>query len=121
MKIRGGFVSNSSTSCFIIRGAIFKKSALEKIMKKLSNDEECELSEFFEEYELDYQEDEYENSDEVVLGTCEGSVDNGEVSEIETDPKKFEVLDNHIKEAFNKLGISPKVKIKTYCWGSSPG
>ena len=109
MKIRNGFVSNSSSSSFCIVGATFgrnvdiEKYIDEKIVE--SDDYECP-SEYLNELNLDYQ-----------PGTDYGLVVGVDITDMKMDETKREFLDRvevKIREALPKYPKSKKLDMDIY-------
>lgn len=125
MKIRAGFVSNSSSSSFILRGT---KLSTEEIIKALNipqdeideiveeDEEEYELYEFlsekFEGFSVEVDGNYFGGQDytTLVVGESIGSLDDGEVVEL----KEYTPEENQkLIDKFEALGFKD-VKLKTY-------
>ena len=115
MKIRSGFVSNSSSSSFIMYGAIMKENQLSKFIKEDDDDDFIDrVYNWCNENDLDcetYNED--DNS--FIIGKEIQSTYNNSVEEIKELSIKEKV---DIGQKLNKLGIDDK-KIKFYIGGLS--
>lgn len=78
MKVRAGFVSNSSSSSFVIFGKIFGREDLQEYFKftddEMDGIDDNGLYDYMEDSELNYEEI---GDDEYVIGlTLEGTSDN---------------------------------------------
>lgn len=119
MKIRNGFVSNSSSSSFCIYGtcvdmdellekvkstSILSEEELERVDELIENDESYEVVEMLEEkvdglvFHSDYENDQY------YIGRNWSSVEDDETG------KEFK---NNVKEELEKL-LGPDVELETY-------
>ena len=105
MKIRNGFVSNSSSSSFVIRGVTVK-------LETLGVESEDELYKLISQKrsKIKYESNRYyfggEQTGEIILGYDVLNPDDGTVSEI-SDSKLVE-KDALIKEELAKFGIEVK-------------
>jgi len=114
MKIRNGFVSNSSSSSFIIRGMKLSK---DEIIEKLNvSDEAKNMSEYDFQYFIEkkfnfsvepdgnyFGGKDYNN---FIIGKSIGYLEDGEVVEL---PDRTEDEDKSIIEIFENLGFSGKL------------
>ena len=121
MKVRLGFVSNSSSSAYIVRGVLIGKYELKELLKTNKNkdeDEDEDLETLLRKRgckTIDFTEPEYSDN-EGVLGIWHGSVDNGCIEELPTASAKD---DKRIEKDLKVLGLDGPVK--TYVIGTSMG
>lgn len=135
MKVRNGFVSNSSSSSFIIRGCSFE---IISFCKELINnktipdpgftdgdwDDHEQVSELFwgissllQKNGLALEEDRYFFDTEdtpvesIIIGKTIAGLDDGQVSAL---PNPTVEGDNDIKSSIEKLGVKVTQEIKTY-------
>lgn len=111
MKQRNGFVSNSSSQSFIVRGAKIKKSVVAEALKiKIDNVDYCDVSELGKDFVC--QENRYyfggEKSDETLIGIMLRAED-GEVLEVKDDEER----DKKIINGLEKLDIKD-IKLSTF-------
>ena len=112
MKIRSGFVSNSSASSFCIYGTHIEDSLLEKIKKEINfNEEEDDLYEALEEILLKHGIDLYRHSDGDIfyIGTSWKYVKDEETG------KQFK---DRVEKAISEF-VGKTVKCQTHeeAWG----
>lgn len=125
MKTRNGFVSNSSSSSFIIRGIKITKDDLKNILS-IEEDEDGYMKTWDKQRELSQKSNEFdvniestrdyfdgEETDEFVIGDRYTSLEDGCVTEIETYEKDEELI-----SFLSELGFGTveelKEKLKTY-------
>jgi len=117
MKIRDGFVSNSSSSSFILRGLkLHKDEIIEKLNipeEEIDGLEEYEAFEYLSRkfigfnVEVDgnyFGEQDYNT---LIVGESLGRLDDGEVTEL---PDRTEEEDKKLLEKFETLGFTGKLK-----------
>ena len=115
MKIRGGFVSNSSTSCFIIRGIQINIDEFLKALKlpaqeDIEEDMYSYLEDKIDNIEFDYRED----SGTLTIGEGMGSVYNNGFCKIETNPINLKIVDEHLTKRLTELGLPIPSEYITY-------
>ena len=106
MKIRQGFVSNSSSSSFVIRGMSFGVEELSRILKI----EESDVVSFLGKrgFETQYGGNCFGNPDyqRLIIGDALQDLEDGEFVEFEDDPNN----DFKLLERFEKIGIVGTLK-----------
>jgi hypothetical protein len=85
MKLRNGFVSNSSTSSFVVAGVLLSEDTFNERYESDGKWSYLGLPEGCDPFKSEYSED------EVVLGKHVHSIDHGEIARIDPDSWK-EVL-----------------------------
>jgi hypothetical protein len=121
MKIRTGFVSNSSSSSFIIRGSKLATDEIIKTLgisqKEIENLEEYDLFDFLEsklsnDFDVEIDGNYFDGRDygTLVVGKSIGSLEDGEVMEM---PESTPQEDKDLLDKFEALGFKNKV-LKTY-------
>jgi hypothetical protein len=123
MKIRNGFVSNSSSSSFVIRGIKIKEKKLAELLGIYVDDEDENLLEkisdsfpWAEKLELESTRDACygDPTGEVIVGVSIALLEDGEVCEIP------DTNDAEIKAKIEKkLGTQIEESLKTYIQYSS--
>lgn len=115
MKIRNGFVSNSSSSSFVIRGMKLSK---DEIIEKLNISDEAQgvdqydfqylISKKIKDFEVEPDGNYFGGKDynNFVIGKSIGYLEDGEVVEL---PDRTEDDDKLIKEKLENLGFSGKL------------
>ena len=113
MKIRNGFVSNSSSQSFMIRGVLLKYEAVGMVLGiNLDKMELYEIERILKQksINLDTLSPRYyfggENTKDIILGISLDSLEDSEVREI-TD-KELTANDDKIKKELEKLNMKPE-------------
>ena len=117
MKIRNGFVSNSSSSSFIIRGIkIGEKQLAESLGISVDQEDlmdECAIKLMKIKSKLEVQSTRYyfdgDHTGEVVIG-FNTNVEDGCVIELQDDNER----DEKIKAELNKIGVNRVDKLSTF-------
>ena len=113
MKIRSGFVSNSSTSSFILKGFVLSKDdiSLENLVEKLNigTNESEDINFYLYEYLREY----FDKKDlSILINSEDGAPNNSIVIGSMLQDTEYELMDMVIDfELDNKLTI-----IGVYCW-----
>jgi hypothetical protein len=121
MKIRSGFVSNSSSSSFIIKGTKYKKDDLISLFKledkpRRFGDKNDVIYDYFSNYfsntklEIEDTRDYFdgEETDDVVIGKHIGSMEDGCISTIP------ESNDEEIKKLLEEAGLPVPDKLEIF-------
>lgn len=118
MKTRNGFVSNSSSSSFIIWGAKIKKDTLRAVLKIEANDEEIEDELYCsrsarKEGRITFQDTRCyfggDTTDDMIVGRSMGDLEDGVFTEID------EINKEELVEQIKALGLEVEAKdIKLY-------
>jgi hypothetical protein len=114
MKIRTGFVSNSSSSSFVIRGA---KYSVETVRLALDIETEDIFDDLWRRKDLKpltFEGDRFffssDSNENVIIGMESVRLDDGMVTEL---PEPDENTDNEIKNKLIELGL-PSKELRTY-------
>ncbi len=118
MKIRSGFVSNSSSSSFIVISSNGDSSVLEEIRAKHGNCDEFVLDGSYGTYEFGWEWNTYSdfwsklNFAYIQAKYC--ATGSGSVSPSETHPEWMEMLERVLKRSLNVKNIVWKIIVDQY-------
>ena len=109
MKMRSGFVSNSSTSNYIVIGVKVHEELLKRLVKQFNIDPELEISdagwEVAEYLESDQLIQYYHvDGEEDIIGKPIGNFDD---DYLETASLDFREIDKIVREIAGRLGVDP--------------
>lgn len=99
MKIRNGFVSNSSSSSFVVRGMMFGIEELSRVLKI----EDSDIESFLIKNGFKIQYGDYQS---LIIGESLQNLEDGEFVEYEDRP----IEDLKLLEKFEKIGIVGTLK-----------
>ena len=115
MKTRNGFVSNSSSSSFIVWGAKVKKETLRSVFKLTADDDEItdELYGTGKKQKITFEDTRFyfggDTTDDMIVGRDMGSLDDGSPTEL------AEIDKDELVAQLNELGLEVvKDDIKLY-------
>jgi hypothetical protein len=122
MKLRTGFVSNSSSQSFVIRGGVFKISEAMGNLGITDVDNELDdgwsaiygkLSRLKSPLKVESNRDFFDGEDtgEVIIGMELCKLSDGVVEEV---PDDLYEIDNTIRSEMAKVGLLVPMKLKTY-------